>query len=402
MTDRRVAVLGAGILGSSLALFLARAGVRVTLFDKADRPMAAASRWNEGKIHLGYLYAADPTLGTARHVLPGGLAFAPLLGRLIGANLRPHATAVDDIYLVHRDSVVDAATVRARFDAVGALIRAHPDARRYLTDVSAARAVPLGSSELATLAPGDDIVAGFRVPERSVDTRWAADRVAEAVDAEPRIDFRPRVTVTGAAPVAGVDGAWRVRCAAGDSEPYDVVVNALWNGRLPVDVAAGLDPEPPWTHRYRFCVFARTRTLVDLPSAIVAVGPFGDVKNYNGRDFYLSWYPVGLVAEGDGLELAEPAPLAGALRERFLDEVRAGLGAHIPGIGRVFDEAEELVVGGGFVFARGSGSIGDRASTLHARDRFGVRRRGAYRSVDTGKYSTGPWLAERLAREIAG
>ena len=53
MTDQRVAVLGAGILGSSLALFLARAGVRGTLFDKADRPMAAASRWTEGKIHLG-------------------------------------------------------------------------------------------------------------------------------------------------------------------------------------------------------------------------------------------------------------------------------------------------------------------------------------------------------------
>ena len=40
---------------------------------------------------------------------------------------------------------------------------------------------------------------------------------------------------------------------------------------------------------------------------IVAVGPFGDVKNYNGRDFYLSWYPVGLVAEGAGLELEAPA-----------------------------------------------------------------------------------------------
>ncbi len=56
-----VAVLGAGILGSSVALFLARRGALVTLFDARDRPFEGASRWNEGKIHLGYIYAADQT-----------------------------------------------------------------------------------------------------------------------------------------------------------------------------------------------------------------------------------------------------------------------------------------------------------------------------------------------------
>ena len=48
-----VAVLGAGIMGTCLALMLARRGRRVVLFDKAAMPMSAASRWNEGKIHLG-------------------------------------------------------------------------------------------------------------------------------------------------------------------------------------------------------------------------------------------------------------------------------------------------------------------------------------------------------------
>lgn len=50
-----VAVLGAGILGSSVALFLARRGALVTLFDAKNRPFEGASRWNEGKIHLGYI-----------------------------------------------------------------------------------------------------------------------------------------------------------------------------------------------------------------------------------------------------------------------------------------------------------------------------------------------------------
>jgi len=51
---------------------------------------------------------------------------------------------------------------------------------------------------------------------------------------------------------------------------------------------------------------------------------------------------------------------------------------------------------------RGTGALDDRRSGLHRRDRYGVQRRGTYHSVDTGKYSTAPWLAQVLATEIAG
>ena len=401
MKRLRVAVLGAGIMGSSLSLLLARRGADVTLFDKCTEPMAATSRWNEGKIHLGYLYSADPTLSTARHILPGALAFAPLLRQLIDTDLRAHATTSDDTYLVHRDSVVDAPSVSARFAAVDRLVSDHPNAADYLVDVSDAHSVSLTDSELAAIA-GEGIVAGFRVPERSVDTRWVADQLAGAIAADDRVLFRGGVSVIGATPVAAENGRWQVRCADGSVEQFDLVVNALWNGRLPVDLDAGLAPERPWSHRYRLCVFARTKSVVDVSSAIVVVGPFGDVKNYNGRDFYVSWYPAGLVAEGEGLELAEPGPLDAVDHDRFLADVRAGLQPLIPGIGRILDDAEETLVAGGFVFARGTGSIGDRASSLHTRDRFGVLRRGSYYSVDTGKYATAPWLAERLARELTG
>jgi hypothetical protein len=55
---------------------------------------------------------------------------------------------------------------------------------------------------------------------------------------------------------------------------------------------------------------------------------------------------------------------------------------------------------GGWVFAAGRGALSDPASTLHRRKDFGVFRRGNYISVDTGKYSTAPWLAQRLADHI--
>jgi glycine/D-amino acid oxidase-like deaminating enzyme len=400
MSRRRVAVLGAGIMGSAVAINLARRGFDVTIVDREAAPMAATSRWNEGKIHLGYLYGADPTLATARHLLTGGLLFEERLRDLIGGDLEGHTTTDDDVYLVHRGSVVGPDDLRVRFEAISELIRQHPDAGRYLVDVSDARATELTPPELGAIA-GEDIVAGFRVPERSVDTRWLADRLGAAVAAEAGVTLQLRTNVVGAQPRGSADGRWRVYADKGYDEDFDVVVNALWNGRLPIDVTAGLTPEAPWTHRYRLCVFARTRTECELASAVVAIGPYGDVKNYNGRDFYLSWYPVGLVAEGAGLELEAPAGPAGHDAETFVDGVRAALEDVLPGVGRVLDDAEALIVHGGFVFARGAGALDDPRSGLHRRDRYGVQRRGAYFSVDTGKYSTAPWLAQLLAAEIA-
>ncbi len=399
---RRVAVLGAGIMGSCLSLFLARKGIDVTLFDAERAPMSGVSRWNEGKIHLGYLYSADPSLRSARHVLPGGLAFGRLVSDLLGESLAGEMTAEDDLYLVHKDSVVEAGSVRRYLDAVSELVREQPDARDYLCDASRARARSLSRAELESIADTRKIVAGFRVPERSVRTGWIADRLCGALASEPRVTLRMGVRVASATPLGPVDGCWRVQGEGGVDETFDAVFNALWHGRLAIDRTAGLAPEGEWSNRYRVSLFARTSRPVDVPSAIAVIGPFGDIKNYNGRDFYLSWYPAGLLSESTAVSPKQPMPLGKQERLCLVERVGEGLGSVMPGAREVLANAEDMVVEGGFVFATGQGSIADPRSSLHRRDSFGVRQYGRYFSVDTGKYSTAPWLAEALAREIAG
>jgi glycine/D-amino acid oxidase-like deaminating enzyme len=131
-----VAVLGAGIMGSTTALLLARKGLSTTLFDAAPAPMSRASRWNEGKIHLGFLYAADSSLETVRRLMPGGLAFKPLMEQLIGTSLDRCSTTDDEIYLIHRDSVVSAEAAASHFAQVADLLRHAAGTRDYLVDVS--------------------------------------------------------------------------------------------------------------------------------------------------------------------------------------------------------------------------------------------------------------------------
>jgi glycine/D-amino acid oxidase-like deaminating enzyme len=81
-------VLGGGLQGCCAALALAERATTVTLFDKNDALLRRAAVANEGKIHLGYMYAGDPTLATAKTMMTGALSFAPLLERHLGRSSR--------------------------------------------------------------------------------------------------------------------------------------------------------------------------------------------------------------------------------------------------------------------------------------------------------------------------
>src|SRR5262245_59623735 len=384
---KHVAVLGAGIMGSATGLFLARRGVRVTLFDKADQPFARASRWNEGKIHLGFLYSADPSLETARRVLPGGLAFRPLTEELIGCPLEGAVTPSDDTYIVHRESVTNVDMTERYFRAVAALVADHPAAGEYLTPIANARPWRLTRTELDANYDGAWVTAGFRVAERSVSTCWVADRFAAALAAEQRIEQRMNT------PVLGVRGSNEalvpplfVHTPAGLEGPFSHVVNALWEGRLAIDTQLGLPKPAVWSHRFRLSAFVRTGVPSDIPSTDIATGPFGDVKNYNHRDFYLSWYLSGLRTEGTDVEPPAVPSLEPSERMRLAEEIFSRLAIVIRPIRALRALVESIQLQGGWVYAAGRGSLADPSSTIHRRDRIGISHAGAYISIDTGKY----------------
>ena len=395
------AVLGAGIMGCATALWLARRGDRVTLIDAGDRPFTGASRWNEGKIHLGYLYAADPSLETARRLLPGGLAFKPLTESLIGCALDEAVAHDDDTFVVHRDSGVAVEAAERYYAQVTALVTGHEEATRYLVPVGASRVRRLSPAELSADYDPAHVVAGFRVPERSVSTTWVADRFVAAVTAEPRIQLRLRTTVVGVRRTGQVlDSPLIVETSDGLDGPYDCVVNALWEGRLAVDASLGLPPPPAWSHRFRLSAFLHTSRPVPVPSTVVATGPFGDVKNYDGRNFYVSWYPSGLVAEGTDIAPPTVPHMTDEARHALLRAIVTNLERIVPSVSLLLTWADDARLEGGWVYAAGRGPLSNPASTLHRRDRIGITQVGSYLSIDTGKYSTAPWLAREVVRRI--
>ena len=118
----RIGVLGGGLQGCCVALAAARRGMRVILFDRNDRLLSRTAVANEGKIHLGYMYAGDPTLSTARMMMQGALAFAPFMAQHL--DQQPETIEVSDpaIYVVHRDSQRSADEVADYLAAVHLLL----------------------------------------------------------------------------------------------------------------------------------------------------------------------------------------------------------------------------------------------------------------------------------------
>lgn len=399
--SRRVAVLGAGIMGCSVALELARRGCQVVLVDAAKTPFSGASRWNEGKLHLGYLYAGDPSLSTARRVLPGGVCFLDMASELVGCDLAQAVTQEDDLFLVHRDSVVDADQTRSRFQALSLLLQSYPGADRYPGDASRGALRELTRPELEQCADTRFITAGFQVPERSISTRWVADRYMDALSAQSGIELAMATNVVGVTPLRATDPEqWRVDCSPPVEGRFDAVVNALWAGRLAIDHGVGLQAAPGWSHRYRLSLFVRTQSPVAADSMVISTGPFGDIKNYNGRDFYLSWYPAGLLVEGGALQPPSLPEIGDAAGNGIVEATVAGLSGLVPAAKAIIEQAESIQLQGGWVFAQGRGSLADAASTLHKRDSFGITQHGSYVSVDTGKYSVAPWLARQVADRV--
>jgi 2-polyprenyl-6-methoxyphenol hydroxylase-like FAD-dependent oxidoreductase len=84
MSRPSIAVLGAGLQGCCVSLALAARGYRVLLLERRAAPLQATALRNEGKIHLGFVYALDASGVTCKRMLEGALSFAPLIDRWCG------------------------------------------------------------------------------------------------------------------------------------------------------------------------------------------------------------------------------------------------------------------------------------------------------------------------------
>jgi glycine/D-amino acid oxidase-like deaminating enzyme len=400
----RVGVLGGGLQGCCAALALAARGVRVTLFDRNEQLLSRAAIANEGKIHLGYMYAGDPTLSTARAMMRGALHFAPFFARHLGRRPAEFKISAPAVYLVHRDSQHSVEEISGYLEAVHLLLgeaaKSRPGAYfgapfpRELRVWSAAE-------RIAEFDP-ETIVAAFETPELAINPVELALAVRECIAGNPNIEVRLGHTV-----VSAHDESEQVRVhtqqgGEDGSASYDHVVNALWDGRLAIDKTYGIRVDRPWLHRLKYGVRFRRHDGAPQRSATVISGPFGEVVSYGDGLTYLTWYPdCGRGISRDTTPPDWPGEPSEPLRSRIASGTLAALSEFVVSLRGVnLEHVSEFSVQGGTIVAWGSTDIYDPQSELHRRFEIGVSSVGRFHSVDPGKLTMAPYFADVCADRI--
>ena len=400
-----VAVLGGGLVGCCTAMALAERGVRVTLFDRNSRLLSRAAVANEGKIHLGYMYAGDPSLNTAKMMIRGALSFGPILSRYLEMAVDAFETSIPAVYVVHRLSLKPADEVGRYLSAVHSLAReaAGLGGSYFGIDLDA----PIERWPDARLGREFNpakVAAAFSSPEVAINPVALAQLIRERIEQTPQIEVRLRHEVLG---VGADDPPTVVSRADGTTtrEAFQHVVNALWDGRIAIDNVVGLGPLRPWIHRLKYGVTFRPPQGTRVTRSItVVLGPFGEVVSNADGSVYLTWYPHCVTAR-----TREPAPPHWPvnpdepLRSEIVRGTFEALATILPALRRFdIETIPDVVVRGGPIVAWGETDIDDVHSELHRRSEIGVTTNGCYHSVDPGKLTVAPHFATECATRITG
>jgi len=406
MDGRRVAVLGAGLAGACTALALARRGIAVDLVDRGVAAISGASLYNEGKLHLGYVYGADPEVRTHELLAHGSLRFTGIVAELTGTPVASIQRSRPFVYGIPVDTQVPPADLIAHFARVDATIE------RLSAELPAGHGEPrlaasqvLAAAECAAVFDPATVPAAIRTDEIAVDPRQIAALVSERLRGDDRIRLHLGTSVTAA---AVTPGGFTIDCmTAGGRRAIAaaVVVNCLWEDRVRVDTTIGVVPDRRSLMRYKAAIrFAVPPGVLarELPSATFVLGPYGDLVSQGDGRYYMSWYPVCKLAETSSNDAGELyAAASRADPGRLLRESIDGLAGFVPALRRLDPDRLEAAVGGGVIVARGHTDITDPASELHQRSRIGLAAHGRWISCDTGKYCMAPLFGLEAARQAA-
>lgn len=409
VTGAQVAVLGSGLTGTTVALALARAGKRVVLLEQDPVAINRASVRNEGKIHLGLVYAADPSLATAKLMLEGALSFRRSIVGLLAGRTDALATSTPFTYLVAKGSLLAPAQLADRYSAIEALYRTRlrEDAGLdYMGRRPKRLARPVKLADLDPRFRVDSLEGAFVTEELAIDTDRLGRALRKALREQPMIRVLTGHRIRSVRRAAGGfdirgdgdnRGTWRLAA--------EQVVNCLWESRRRIDAQVGVDSMPGWVYRLKYRVIARLpRALRDGPSATMVVGRFGDVVVRSNGHAYFSWYPASL--RGWSAARVPPgswdAPCRGEIGRAeariIASEILAGIDAWYPGAAG----ATPIQVDAGVIVAYGDTDVDDPASGLHVRTRVGVFSVDGYHAVDPGKLTTAPYFGMRAARAVLG
>ena len=405
----RVLVLGAGIQGVCAALALRQRGHHITLIDRMPDLMLRTSLRNEGKIHLGFVYANDASFQTSALLLRAALKFSPLLDEWLEMQVDWRSmTSTPFVYLVARDSMLSAEKLYAHYarlqDDFNEITEAGHDAFYLGNDLRGKVLWKRADPKIDRWFSAKHAADCIETVELALDREKFRTLLRARLASFPEIETRFGHSIETLERTAH---GFRVQGTRADGTPWhasaETVVNCLWDGRLVFDQQLGIAPACAFVMRLKYRVVGELApAFAGLPSFTMVLGRYGDIVVYPNAPSYFSWYPACM--RGWSQTIAPPVEWDAAcvgnapreISEHVARETLAAFDEIVPGI----KSSRVGLVDAGVIYSRGATDIDDYASALHRRYEIGFSAHDGYYSVDTGKFTCAPFFAEQLALQM--
>lgn len=393
-----IAVLGGGLAGCIVALSLAKKGFTVNLYEQHPVLMNAASLHNEGKLHLGYVYAADPSQKTYKKMVQGVEQFSTIISQLTDYDSKRLQTSSPFYYIVLKASQLSLVDTRQHFARV--------DQALSVSNLNLPPSIELAPCQWHKDFTADAVATVFKTAEYSIDPQQLASIIYAAVTQNENINVLTNHTILS---VQQDRAEYKIKTKSLHllkEMQHKYVINCLWEQRMRFDREIGLIEQRPFFIRYkatvRFYIPRLNKTpLKSLNSVTYITGPFGDVVNYQNGYLYLSWYPFSKLYESASDELKEFEARRSQLNKaEFIHKSIKRLSEFNPVLSNLHQYEKQAVVGGGYIVAWGNSDIDDEDSELHQRHDIGVHQKDNWLSLDTGKLTTAPLLGVEAANII--
>jgi glycine/D-amino acid oxidase-like deaminating enzyme len=358
----RVAVIGCGIFGATIALKLQGEGHTVTVFERLERPLTGASYNNQNRLHLGFHYPRDAE--TARQCIKGFDAFKAAFPECIVQGF-PNA-----YFIAASGSQTPPQDYLAFCDALGL---------KYRT-IDPARFAP----------PVRDVAIGILTDEVVYDSARLGTLLGQRLKEErTQVEFATEVT---GAQERGQELV--LTLSGGRTAAFDVVVNATYANISRLAGSLGL---PLVERQYEYTVVPIIEAPFGRTGVTVMDGRFMTVLPFGAGPYHLLYHvehtvvarTVGHHVEASWLD-QPTSPFARLDAEALFRRMRDAACQFVPAL------ADVRLAG----FLHGPRMVLARRDDTDARPSIIDQPRPNYLSVFSGKIDHCMWVAEDVAQRL--
>jgi hypothetical protein len=396
----KIIVMGAGIQGICCALALSHLNVHITIIDKTHEPLLRSGLRNEGKIHLGFVYANDNSFRTASLMLRSALQFSPLMESFFQRKIdwQPLRSRKFN-YLILNETLLPAQKILEHYERLQKEYQLINDSSLHYIG---ARPMRLWEEKDLAIEGLNRTAVSHCIPteEVALDLTEFRKLLLQEIAKRKNISFAGGHSINEIKKTSygySVNGnntkleRWSFDCG--------LLINCLWENRLLFDQQLGIEQSRKWMYRLKNRILGKApSSIARLNSFTCVLGAFGDIVNYTDQLTYLSWYPACM--SGWSSELTTPDAWENACNGQIkLEDNRAWVNKALKELDHLFPgmiDFEVLQIDGGIIFTWGKTDIIDMQSELHNRYEIGVQQYDDYFSIDTVKFTSAPLFAHNL------